>query len=269
MIKVLMADVNITFANAAMVHFQTAGDIEPYLVHDGFAALDALNEIKPHLLLLDLVLPRIDGLGVLEKLADCQVKPRTILMSTVCNEDVLKKALVLGIDYYIMKPVNLDVLCTRVRQFSLPIRQPKAVVTPEKAEIAARVTEVLINLGIPAHLLGYQYLREAIMVTIERSQMIHSITKGLYPAIAAHFNITVPKVERAMRHAISLTKERGNPLLIDRLFGQNTKFDRTSNSRFIATIADNIRLNVDILGGLDNDKFLLRDKKGPRGGFKR
>lgn len=225
---------------------------------DGAAAFELIRDKKPDIMLLDLIMPRIDGLSLMEKvrneLSDHKV-PRFIIMSGINAENVTEQAMSLGASYYIMKPFDNDMVVNRIKQIggktagyreSRPVDntvlRPVAVQEPDNLE--QEVTDMIHELGVPAHIKGYQYLREAIIMCVEDMDLLNSITKILYPDIAKKFQTTPSRVERAIRHSIEVAWSRGRMDTIDEMFGYtvNSGKGKPTNSEFIALIADRIRL---------------------------
>ena len=225
---------------------------------DGEEAYQVIREKEPDVVLLDIVMPKLDGLGVLERInRDRTLKkhPVFIMISAIGQERITENAFDLGADYYIMKPFDNDMVINRIkkvknRTFGVKGLESRKVNAYEKLEeekepnLEADVTEIIHEIGVPAHIKGYQYLREAIMMSVEDSEMMGSITKILYPTIAKKYRTTASRVERAIRHAIEVAWNRGRMETLDDMFGYtiNTGKGKPTNSEFIALIADKIRL---------------------------
>ncbi len=213
---------------------------------DGEVALNEILELKPNVLLMDIVLPNMDGFMLIEKIkqsmgSEC---PKIIVASTLMHEGFVSKALSMGASYYINKPCGEDVVEQRINEvFSLnsgiiPTDRVKNRVMDEK------ISNIFITVGIPAHIKGYQFLREAIKMAIESPEIINSITKKLYPAIAEKFETSASKVERAIRHAIEVAWNRGKIENINSIFGLKvyTSNEKPTNGEFIALVADKMIL---------------------------
>lgn len=224
---------------------------------NGQEAYDIIKKEKPDVVLLDIIMPKLDGLSVMDKVnkdATLDKHPAFVVMSAVGQEAITEDAFSLGANYYIMKPFDHETLMYRMKQFKkngqtkhtagrLPAvisKQPE----PVKKDLEVLVTEFIHEVGVPAHIKGYQYLREAIIMSVEDPGMISSITKILYPTIAKKFQTTPSRVERAIRHAIEVAWSRGRMETLDALFGYtiNTGKGKPTNSEFIALISDKIRL---------------------------
>ena len=224
---------------------------------NGLDALDMIKEKKPDVVLLDLIMPKLDGLGVMEKVRrDNEFKktPSFIVITAIGQEGVTESAFELGANYYIMKPFDNNVVLSRIKQLkgnghSKFIENQKVSTYENKQDYMKRnlesdVTNIIHEIGVPAHIKGYQYLRDAIMMSVNDNEMLNSITKLLYPSIAKRHSTTPSRVERAIRHAIEVAWSRGKMDTIDELFGYtvNNGKGKPTNSEFIALIADKIRL---------------------------
>lgn len=216
------------------------------IAHNGEDALKLISEKHPDVVLLDIIMPHLDGLAVLERLQTAAPgqRPRIIVVTTVGNESTTKRSLQLGADYYILKPFDMEVLGSRIRGLA-----DGGLLTPTQGarnnrNLDVEVTKIIHQVGVPAHIKGYQYLREAILMVIDEMSLLGAVTKELYPSIARKYSTTPSRVERAIRHAIELAWDRGNVEVINRFFGYTVHMDRgkPTNSEFIAMIADKLRL---------------------------
>jgi len=254
-IKVLVADDNREFCSILKDYFTNEADFEIVDVcSNGMEVLDVLGKKDVEVLILDLIMPYMDGIGVLEKLADLNLDPRPkiIILTAFGQENITQKAEKLGADYYILKPFNLQVLGDRVRQVardirpSLEKRGSSSVIMPIPVpkNLELEVTRIIHEIGVPAHVKGYQYLRAAIMLVTEEINYLGAVTKELYPTIAKKYDTTPSRVERAIRHAIELAWDRGDIDRINKFFGYtiNGEKGKPTNSEFIAIIADKLRL---------------------------
>lgn len=254
-LKVLIAEDNPRIA--AQIEHILQEDLEIKIVgkaEDGLETMAMIEETEPDLLLLDLIMPKLDGLGVLERLyknKESGKRPETIVISGIAQERITETAFNLGAAYYILKPFDNEMILNHVRQFKPGAR--KFIASPEehrrsdemaRYNLESDVTNIIHEIGVPAHIKGYQYLRDAIMMSVDDSEMLNSITKILYPSIAKQHGTTPSRVERAIRHAIEVAWSRGKVDTIDELFGytvHNGK-GKPTNSEFVALIADKIRL---------------------------
>lgn len=254
-IKVLLADDNRDFCDIVVSHLNKQNDIHVVAVAvDGIDAMNKIREHKPDVAIIDGIMPRLDGLGVLERLQKNPEmhQPITIILSAMSQEKVIQRALDLGAGYYMVKPFDLESLTERIRQLMQEkpvIKQGGSFSAANTAPAAAfdletRVTNILHEIGVPAHIRGYHYMREAIIMSVNDMDVLNYITKELYPSIAKKCNTTPSRVERAIRHAIEVAWNRGKIDAIDALFGYtiNNHKGKPTNSEFIALIADRLRL---------------------------
>lgn len=224
---------------------------------NGIDALEMIKEKKPDVVLLDLIMPKLDGLGVMEKVRrDTEFKknPSFIVITAIGQEGVTENAFELGANYYIMKPFDSSIVLSRIKQvrgdYHNKLIDNHRVSTYENKSVylernlESDVTNIIHEIGVPAHIKGYQYLRDAIMMSVNDSEMLNSITKLLYPSIAKRHKTTPSRVERAIRHAIEVAWSRGKMDTIDELFGYTVSNGKgkPTNSEFVALIADKIRL---------------------------
>jgi two-component system response regulator (stage 0 sporulation protein A) len=232
-------------------HFELVGTAE-----DGEAGLALIEEKQPDVVLLDLIMPKLDGLGVMEKLNKNETlkkRPSIIVISAIRQDRVMESAFDLGAQYYILKPFDKSIVLNRIRQVrgSMKVHRTGMMTVMPKAEIIKErdletdVTNIIHEIGVPAHIKGYQYLRHAIMLSINDDEMLGSITKQLYPQIAKTYRTTPSRVERAIRHAIEVAWSRGKLDTINELFGYtiDDRKGKPTNSEFVALIADKIRLD--------------------------
>ena len=212
-----------------------------------------IKEKEPDVVLLDLIMPKLDGLSVMERINQDQTikkHPKFIIISAIGQEGITEDAFNLGAHYYIMKPFDNDMVLSRVQSVKNSMKRRKEPVNQYLNEldmlkyIESEVTEVIHDVGIPAHIKGYHYLRDAIIMVIKEAEMLNSITKILYPTIAKSNQTTPSRVERAIRHAIEVAWSRGNMDYINTLFSYtvSTGKGKPTNSEFIALVADKIRL---------------------------
>ena len=268
-ISVLIADDNKEFCSILNDYLLNQRDIVVTgIAKDGIEALDLIQEKEPDLVILDIIMPHLDGLGVLEKLNNMNLNkmPRVIILSAVGQDKITQKAIKLGADYYVVKPFDMDVFIKRIRDMfnSTESSEPSAnrlaqqntilsretipqQQAPEKNEpqdLETEITNIIHEIGVPAHIKGYMYLREAITMVVNDMELLSAVTKELYPSIAKKYNTTASRVERAIRHAIEVAWGRGQVEAINKLFGYtiNTEKGKPTNSEFIAIIADKLRL---------------------------
>ena len=249
MLKVFIADDNREFCDLLIEYLEQQPDIDVVgKAYNGKEALDSIAKNPPDVLLLDIIMPHLDGLGVLEQVSQMKNRPKVIMLTAFGQEDITRKAVELGASYYILKPFNMDVLAERIRllgngQISVP--SVNGLVRPAKrTSLEADVTSIIHEIGIPAHIKGYHYLREAILMVVAEVDLLGSVTKILYPRIADKFDTTSSRVERAIRHAIEVAWSRNNIETSKKFFGYtiNTERGKPTNSEFIALVADRMRL---------------------------
>ncbi|HJV44937.1 MAG TPA: sporulation transcription factor Spo0A [Bacillota bacterium] len=255
-ISVILADDNREFTELLKDYINGQGDMEVMGIAFNGNEVFKLFETQgiPDVLILDIIMPHLDGLAVLEHIRslDSKNQPKVIMLTAFGQEEVTKKAVELGASYYILKPFDMDVLANRIRQVASSIggySNMKSVIksstiAPKAKSLDQNITAIIHEIGVPAHIKGYMYLREAITMVYNDVELLGSITKVLYPDIAKKFNTTASRVERAIRHAIEVAWSRGNMDSIGTLFGytvSNSKAKPT-NSEFIAMVADKLRI---------------------------
>ena len=239
---------------------------------NGKDAIDMIKDTQPDVVLLDLVMPQMDGITVVEnikKKTSMLKNPAFIILSAVGGEQMTEEAFQAGANYFLMKPFDKDILVNKIRRIGKrPVRPvpgkvleaPLKAATPEEAamnreeymkeHLETDITKMLHDLGIPAHIKGYQYLRDAISMVVRDREMMEAVTKILYPEIAKKNYTSSSRVERAIRHAIEVAWGRGSLEVIDELFGYtiSTGKGKPTNSEFIALIADKICLDYKKIG---------------------
>ena len=219
---------------------------------DGMEALSLVDTFQPDVLLTDLILTRLDGIGLLTTLSKREDAPASLVLSGLFNDQVVSACAELGVYYFIPKPCDIPALLSSIRQAGasrtrkiIPISQAVAMnPAPPEPSLEMVVTDIIHEVGVPAHVKGYQYLREAICLTVQDMDVINAVTKVLYPAVAKKFDTTPSRVERAIRHAIEIAWDRGDLETLQKFFGytvSNIK-GKPTNSEFIAMIADSLTL---------------------------
>ncbi len=256
-LKVLVVDDSVRAA--AMIKESLKEDEDVEIVghaEDGVEAIEMIRETSPDVVFLDLIMPKMDGLVVLEKvskgLPGIEKRPDFIVVTAVTQENVMQTAFQYGASYYVLKPFEKETILAKIQQLK---PDNKAMLVNSREQYTKRddkseynlemdVTNIIHEIGVPAHIKGYQYLRDAIMMSVDDSEMLNSITKILYPSIAKQHKTTPSRVERAIRHAIEVAWTRGKVDTIDELFGYtvNNGKGKPTNSEFVALIADKIRL---------------------------
>ncbi|WP_416149569.1 sporulation transcription factor Spo0A [Salipaludibacillus sp. HK11] len=256
-LRVCVADDNRELVNLLEDYIQSQEDMDVVgKAYNGQECLNLVEEVQPDVLILDIIMPHLDGLAVLEKLNDVELKnrPNIIMLTAFGQEDVTKKAVDLGAAYYVLKPFDMDTLMNKIRDVS---GQGKVLYGHRSSQTAAEmrrenkpmnldasITSIIHEIGVPAHIKGYMYLREAITMVYNDIELLGSITKVLYPDIGKKFNTTASRVERAIRHAIEVAWSRGNIESISKMFGYtvNVSKAKPTNSEFIAMVADKLRI---------------------------
>ncbi|MBQ8299702.1 MAG: sporulation transcription factor Spo0A [Clostridia bacterium] len=259
-IKVVIADDNVEFAEILKEFLNHKENIEVIdVVNDGESAVKALEEKEPDIALLDIIMPKLDGIGVLEKIRNssrCE-KTNFIMLSAIGHDAITQKTMLLGANYYLIKPFDLELLAKRIKEISnglqentkyvSMVRETKRPYIAENTDsLEALVTNIIHEVGVPAHIKGYQYIREAITIAVKDMEVINSITKQLYPMLARKFKTTPSRVERAIRHAIEVAWTRGQMDVNNSMFGNTiaSSKGKPTNSEFIAMIADKLRLEM-------------------------
>ena len=248
-ISLLLVDDNAALLKNLSDYFAAQPDIRlTSMAENGADALDIIDREQPDVVLLDIVMPRLDGMGVLRELSQRTQRPRVIMFTALKSDSVVNRAVELGASYFMVKPADpkhIHEQILAVARDDMPL-SPAPVLPPDTPGRYARwspderVANLFLSIGIPAHVKGYQYLREAVRMVIEDHDVINRITKELYPGIARRYGTSSSKVERAMRHAIEVAWNRGrlestNQLLGLTLFNEK---DKPTNGEFIALIAD-------------------------------
>ena len=244
---VLIADSAEDFcANLSTTLAQTDGFHVVGTASDGEMAISRIQELKPQVLVLDLMLSKLDGIGVLKAISSMEHKPITLVTSGFVTDYVATTAANLGARYLMLKPCDMTALVERLEEIRGGTQRPTVARRNDKQSIESLVTGIIHEIGVPAHIKGYQYLREAIIIAVNDMDVINAITKVLYPQVAKTFQTTPSRVERAIRHAIEVAWDRGDLDTLQRFFGytvSNTK-GKPTNSEFIALIADKLQLQL-------------------------
>ncbi len=218
------------------------------IADSGDAAIELIKSKEYSVAIIDLVLSKVDGFEVMEKIKSTYPKTKIIVMSALSSDVFINKAMNLGADYYILKPATADIVAKRVADLTSEtvVKVGSPLIKSEEKGLEEKITNIFITVGIPAHIKGYQFLREAIKLAMENPDIINSITKRLYPSIAEKFDTSPSKVERAIRHAIEVAWNRGKIENINSIFGLTVyaNNEKPTNGEFIALVADKMLLNV-------------------------
>ena len=250
-IRVMVADCNVEFRTQLIEAIEAEPRLEYVgMATDGNEAIRLASQTEPDIVIMDIVMPPLDGLYAVRGIQELQLRhmPSFYVLSKFMSEETLSYAMSLGISYFLIKPFEIQALISRILHQTSPSAESKGSTRPTSPELdmEIRVTNVIHEIGVPAHIKGYQYLRDAIIMTINDMEVINAITKILYPTIAKRFGTTSSRVERAIRHAIEVAWDRGDIEVLQGYFGytvSNIK-GKPTNSEFISMIADRLRLQI-------------------------
>lgn len=253
MIKVVSIDDNQEVRENLKNYFKTCTDLE-FIgeAENGQDGYELIKTLKPDAVILDIVMPKLDGLGLLEKLSQENISANILIYSAIGNDAVVQKTFSLGAKYYIMKPCEAQDIAARIRQASKSTPSSVSVISAHSGSLITEnnlesvITDIIHDIGVPAHIKGYNYLRDAITLCIKDDEFINSITKLLYPTVAKNFSTTSSRVERAIRHAIEVAWNRGREEVLTDIFGYtiDTNKGKPTNGEFIAMISDSIKLKM-------------------------
>lgn len=245
--KLLVIDDNKDLVSMIKEYFKNHNDIMVSLeANDGVEGLKLIEKRQDDydVIILDLIMPNKDGISVLETMRKKNISKKVVVLTSYNNPEIIRRVSELGVNYYILKPFELSELEKRVMELSDNLLYNGKTVDLYHNNLQISTTKILHELGVPSHIKGYLYIREGIMMLYERPEVIGGITKELYPEIASKYNTTVSRVERAIRHAIEVSWNRGNWQLMEEIFGHSVDIDKAkpTNSEFIVTVADKLRL---------------------------
>ncbi|MDR3271456.1 MAG: sporulation transcription factor Spo0A [Peptococcaceae bacterium] len=255
-IKVVIADDNQGLCQMLKEYFDSLDYLQVVgVANNGLEAWELIQSNEPDLVIIDLVMPSLDGLGVLEKINSRTMsqRPKMIMLTAFGQENLTQQAMQLGIDYFVLKPFDLEILGKRICSLTqgTPLSNhvssasaPPVTSVATGLNLSVEVTNIMHQIGIPAHVKGYQYIRDAILLVVENVSLLGAVTKELYPMIAKKYNTAPSRVERGIRHAIELAWERGHTETLKRIFGYSMNIERQkpTNSEFIALLADKLRV---------------------------
>lgn len=250
-IRLMIADDNQNILRIMSDYFGRKEEFELVAtVDDGAAILDAVRDHTPNVLVMDIIMPRKDGFMVLEELAKLEEarRPKVIMLTGLSRDDFILRAIRLGAGYYMVKPFDLNVLCDRILEMMRGEEACVAMNTESENSdlqetVDEQITNLFLTLGIPAHIKGYQYLREAVRMVLDDREVINRITKELYPGIARKYDTSASKVERAMRHAIEVAWTRGRLDSVNQMYGYKVfaKEDKPTNGELVSCVSELIR----------------------------
>lgn len=280
-IKVVLADDSKDFLDVLESNLINEDDIQIVgIAKNGLEAVDLVKSKEPDVLICDIIMPHLDGIGVIEKLNSLNLNkiPKIIIISAMGLEKVTIEALNLGASYYLVKPFDYELLMRRIKDISrdmnnniqsypyvnsylnindnissisnvVTLPSSRASFIENTDSIDTQITNIIHKIGVPAHIKGYTFIREAIKMVIDDVSLLSAVTKELYPAIAKKYNTTPSRVERAIRHAIEVAWSRGDTVTIEQLFSCTSKSSKSkpTNSEFIAVIADKLRLELSLV----------------------
>lgn len=244
-IRVLMIDDNVQLIEAVKEYFKSSNSIEiSSEAYDGVEGLEKIEKEEYDVILLDLIMPKKDGLYVLEQMKQKNIDRKIIVATSYNATEVIREVSDYGVNYYMLKPFEFNDLEKRILDMCNKKKEGKNI-DLHYNNIQISITKILHELGIPSHIKGYQYIRDGVGLVFDNPEMIGGITKELYPELASKFDTTVSRVERAIRHAIEVSWNRGDWDLMEEIFGNSVDIDKAkpTNSEFIVTIADKLRLD--------------------------
>lgn len=252
-IKVLLVDDSTAVLESLEDFLNEKEDVQVVaMAENGMEALDILRTQDVDVMLLDMVMPKLDGFGVLAELKHMNnvKRPHIIAITALVRDDFIQRAISLGTDYYMLKPFDPEIVYSHIQELVYKQEAPEEnisavhTITSSVCSLDERIANIFLSMGIPAHIKGYQFLREAIKLVVNDRDKINAITKDLYPTVARSFGTTSSKVERAIRHAIDVAWTRGQMENVNILFGSRlyVKHDKPTNGEFIAMIADRLSI---------------------------
>lgn len=251
-VRIVVADDNLQLRDLVAEYLKAQNGLEVVgVAADGVEALREIEEKTPDVLICDLIMPKMDGYAVLERLQAMkpEKRPGVIALTALGRDDFIARAINLGVDYYMVKPFDLPMLAQRVFEAAGDGVHAQMMAASSRAEqehsaqsVEEQIANLFLTVGIPAHIKGYQYLREAVRMALDKPDVMGRITKELYPGIARRFGTTSSKVERAIRHAIEVAWNRGRIDALDEAFGRNvcSLDDKPTNGEFIALVSQTI-----------------------------
>lgn len=246
-IRVLMIDDNVKLIGAVKEYFKNNNEID--IVLESYDGLEGFKTIKEKqndydVIILDLIMPKKDGIYVLEQMKEYNIDKKVIVATSYNASEVIKEVSEYGVNYFILKPFDLIDLAKRITEV-MKVKSESKNIDFYHSNLQVSISKMLHELGIPSHIKGYQYIRDGISIIFENPDVIGGITKELYPEIADKYKTTVSRVERAIRHAIEVSWNRGNWDFMEEIFGHSVDIDKAkpTNSEFLVTIADKLRLD--------------------------
>ncbi len=247
-LKVILTGEGSEFGKNCANVLRTYGCDVSLIQKDGREVLSKLSSSKADVVVMEAFMANLDALGVVNSIKDMEEKPLIMIMSSSDNPRFEQEILRSGADYYFLKPFDVNMLAQRITQFTGWNKSKKNGSSGDNNDLEVTVSEIMHQIGVPAHIKGYQYLREAIVLSINDREMMSSVTKVLYPTVAKTYSTTSSRVERAIRHAIEVAWDRGDVDVLSSYFGYTIQSERgkPTNSEFIAMISDKLRLRLKI-----------------------
>lgn len=247
-LKVILTGEGSEFGKNCANVLRTYGCDVSLVAKDGKVLLAKCESVNADVIVMDAFMSNLDALGVINELSKKEIKPLIMVMSSSDNQRFEQEVLSAGADYYFLKPFDINILAQRINQLTGWSKTQGDVTKQDNVDLQVTVSEIMHQIGVPAHIKGYQYLREAIMLSINDREMMSSVTKVLYPTVAKMYSTTASRVERAIRHAIEVAWDRGDVDVLSSYFGYTIQSTRgkPTNSEFIAMISDKLRLRMKI-----------------------
>lgn len=250
-IKILITEEAAEISREDSSTFSQFGMITNFVGKDGIDVLEKIETLKPDVVLMDMFMTRMDGIGVLRTISrnNMEKKPLFIVFSTFDSPVLEREVMNAGASYFVLKPYNVadlaESMIRMVNHTQEPMNRTKSL-DNKNTSMELRVTDILHQIGVPAHIKGYNYLRDSIIMSVETPDIINAVTKRLYPSVAKRYETTSSRVERAIRHAIEVAWDRGDVDVLNSYFGYTIHNDRgkPTNSEFIAMISDRLRLQL-------------------------
>ena len=251
-IKLMVVDDNVNLVGMLKEYFDDNSLIDiSFVAHNGSEGIKLIEKEKDNfdVLILDLIMPKKDGLFVLEEMKKKNIIKNVIVATSYNTQDVIREVSDYGVNYFILKPYELDDLEKRIIEI-YNVKNDTKILDFNHSNLQISITKILHELGIPSHIKGYQYIRDGISIIYNKPDVVGGITKELYPELADRYNTTISRVERAIRHAIEVSWNRGDLDIMEDIFGHSVDIDKSkpTNSEFIVTIADKLRLEFAKVG---------------------
>lgn len=246
-LKIVITEDEVEFSQNDIKVLQSFNIIPIFCPRDGELLCEKINSEKPDIVLMDLFMTRLDAIGVMHTLKkNCDKLPSFVVFSSFHSPVLEKEVMTNGASYFVLKPYNIKELAEKFTALAKSNNHPSVTNKFDAFGLELKVTNILHEIGVPAHIKGYHYLRDSIIMSVEKPEIINAVTKQLYPSVAKKYNTTSSRVERAIRHAIEVAWDRGDVEVLNSYFGYTIHNDRgkPTNSEFIAMISDKMRLEI-------------------------